>query len=165
MLTLSQLGPFKIEPTEDYQFATTDEDRSYCEMIRIRGSPSDPPGFAMPSHLYKISDQKLAIYAKDKKNLWRPLGKLLNVQVVVSDEEMDFIFPVEMFSEVAKIVPLVMKRGRHEGTLTREERERGKANLSKYRKEKMKQNNPALHSSLPHGIITFRCICINAIVL
>jgi hypothetical protein len=105
---LKQLGPFKIERTEDYDLAG---DKSYAAMIRVRGSKPKAPVFMVPSHLYKYSGTELALYMKDHKNLWRPLGKLLNEDVDVSDEEIILIFPVSRFAEVAKIVPFMRKRG------------------------------------------------------
>ncbi len=149
MLTLSQLGPFKIEKAEDYDYAEI-SGKSYCEMIRVKGSISDPPGFTTPSHLYKYSETHVGLYLKDKKNLWRPLGKLLNVQVVISDQEMDFIFPVEMFKEVSKIVPFVRKRG--QSNLSEDEKKERINRLNS--PSKMKQNNSASHSTMPHGVIT-----------
>ena len=107
-MNLRDLGNFRIERTENYPEA---EDKSYAEMIRVRGSGPDIPCFEMPSHLYKFSDSELALYLKDHKNYWRPLGKLLKENVSVSDEEIILRFPVKMFSKVAEIVPFVRKRG------------------------------------------------------
>ena len=105
---LSQLGTYKIEKPEDYTYA---EDKSYYETIRVRGSKEDPPSFEIPSHLYKFSDTELALYFKDKKHLWRPMGKLMHENIDISDDEIIFVFPVDMFPEVAKIVPFIRKRG------------------------------------------------------
>ena len=105
---LSGLGPYRIERTEDYDEA---EDRSCHEIIRVRGSRLETPAFITPSHLFKYSDSELALYLKDKKNLWTSLGKLLNVDIDISDEEIILRFPVEMFPEVARVIPLVRKRG------------------------------------------------------
>ena len=105
---LKQLGPYRIERTGDYDYT---EDKSYAEMIRVRGSKPKPPIFMVPSHLYKYSESELALYMKDRKNLWRALGKLLNVDVDVSDEEIILRFPVSKFRDVARIVPFMRKRG------------------------------------------------------
>jgi hypothetical protein len=155
MFTLSQLGPYRIERTEDYEYAEA-SGKSYCEMIRVRGSISDPPGFTTPSHLYKYSETELSLYMKDKKNLWRPLGKLLDKKINISDEEIDFIFPVEMFPEVAKIVPFVRKALR-KNPMTNAERTAMNEKLAKARAKRlwgMKQNDANLHSSMPEGNIT-----------
>ena len=150
MLTLSQLGPYRIEKTEEYDYAET-SGKSYCEMIRVRGSASDPPYFTTQSHLYKYSETHVGLYLKDKKNLWRPLGKLLNVKIDISDEEMDFIFPIEMFPKVAEIVPFIRKKMR-KTPLSKEERERA-SHLREKRTDIMKQNNPTPHSTMPEGNI------------
>ncbi len=105
---LKQLGPYRIERTEDYDYA---EDKSYAEMIRVRVSKPKPPIFMGPSHLYKYSESELALYIKDHKNLWRALGKLLREDIDIADEEIILIFQVSRFPEVAKIVPFVSKRG------------------------------------------------------
>ena len=105
---LKKLGPFRIERTEDYDQCPFD--KSYCELIRVKGS-RPVPSFNVVSHVYKYSETELALYMKDKKNLWRDLGKLLNEDIDISDEEIVLRFPVEMFPEVVEIVPLVKKRG------------------------------------------------------
>ena len=154
MFTLSQLGPYRIEKTEEYDFAET-TGKSYCEMIRVKGSISDPPCFTTQSHLYKFSDTELALYMKDKKNLWRPLGKLLDKKINISDEEMDFIFPVEMFPKVAKIVPFVRKALR-KNPMTNAERAAMNEKLAKARANRlwgMGQNKPESHSTMPQGVI------------
>ena len=71
---LKQLGPYRIERTEDYEYA---DDMSCAEMIRVRGSMPKPPVFSVVSHLYKFSETEMALYMNDHKNFWRPLGKLL----------------------------------------------------------------------------------------
>ena len=105
---LKQFGPYRIERTEDYDYA---EDKNYAEMIRVRGSKPKPQVFTVPSHLYKFSETELALYLKDKKNLWSLIGKLLNEDIDISDDEIILRFQVSRFPEVAKIVPFVRKRG------------------------------------------------------
>ena len=105
---LKQLGPYRIERTEDYEYA---DDMSCAEMIRVRGSMPKPPVFSVVSHLYKFSNSELALYLKDKKNLWRPLGKLLREDIDIADEEIILRFPVSKFRDVARIVPFMRKRG------------------------------------------------------
>ena len=105
---LKRLGPYRIERAGDYDQA---EDKSYAEMIRVRGSKPKPQVFMVPSNLYKYSESELALYLKDKKNLWRALGKLLGEDIDIADEEIILIFQVSRFPEVAKIVPFVSKRG------------------------------------------------------
>ena len=106
---LKKLGPYRIERTEDYDQCPFD--KSYCELIRVRGSRVNPSVFSVVSHLYKYSETEVALYMKDKKNLWRDLGKLLNEDIDISDEEIILRFPIKMFPEVVEIVPLVKKRG------------------------------------------------------
>ena len=151
-LTLSQLGPYRVEKTEEYDFAEI-SGKSYCEMIRVRGSISDPPGFTTPSHLYKYSETHVGLYLKDKKNLWRPLGKLLDKKIDISDQEMDFIFPVELFSEVAKIVPFIRKRGLSGNSELAIEIGRA-TQFKKNERHKVEQTEPNSHSTMPHGVIT-----------
>ena len=105
---LKQLGPYRIERTEDYDYA---DDKSYAEMIRVRGSKPKPPIFLVPTHLYKCSESELALYMKDHKNLWRALGKLLREDIDIADEEIILRFSVAKFRDVARIVPFVSKRG------------------------------------------------------
>ena len=105
---LKNLGPYRIERTEDYDQCPFD--KSYCELIRVKGSRPGP-SFNVVSHVYKYSETELALYMKDKKNLWRDLGKLLNEDIDIADEEIVLRFPISKFPEVAKIVPFVKKRG------------------------------------------------------
>ncbi|BAB59837.1 TVG0702334 [Thermoplasma volcanium GSS1] len=107
-MNLKDLGNFRIERTEDY---SETEDKSYTEMIRVKGSKPELPYFKIPSHLYKYYETELALYLKDHKNYWRPLGKLLGEEIDITDEEIVLVFPVKMFSKVAEIVPFVRKRG------------------------------------------------------
>ena len=105
---LKKLGPFRIERTEDYDQCPFD--KSYCELIRVKGSRPGP-SFNVVSHVYKYSETELALYMKDKKNLWRDLGKLLNEDIDISDEEIILRFPISKFRDMAGIVPLMRKRG------------------------------------------------------
>ena len=105
-----QLGPYRIERPGEYG-ECPDGDRTYCELIRVRGSRVNPPVFSVVSHLYKFSETELALYLKDHKNLWRALGKLLGEDIDIADEEIILIFQVSRFPEVAKIVPFMRKRG------------------------------------------------------
>ncbi len=107
---LKQLGPYRIERSEEYG-ECPDGDRTCCELIRVRGSSVKLPVFSVVSHLYKFSNSELALYLKDKKNLWRPLGKLLNEEVGIADEEIILRFPISKFRDVARIVPFMRKRG------------------------------------------------------
>ena len=106
---LEQLGPFRVEQTEDYKAKS--HDNSYAEMIRVRGSKPKQPYFDVLSHVYKFSEKELGIYLKDHKNLWRQLGKLLNERIDISDEELMVHFSASLFPKIAKIVPFIRKRG------------------------------------------------------
>ena len=105
---LSFLGQYRVERTEDYDNYT---DKSYSEIIRVRGSKSESPAFSMPSHIFKYSESELGLCLKDKKNKWRNLAKLLNSDIDISDEEIILVFPRSRFREVSRIMPLVRKRG------------------------------------------------------
>jgi len=104
---LDQLGPFRIEQTEDY--VTKTHNNSYAEMIRVRGSKPKPPYFTVPSHVYRYSETELFLYLHERKNKWRSLGHLLNVSIDISDPEISIRFPVSKFGEVSKIIPFVRK--------------------------------------------------------
>jgi len=106
---LGMLGPYRVERSVEY--ISGGSDNSYAEMIRVRGSKADPPFFMVPSHLYKYSETELALYLKDNKNYWRPLGKILNQRIDTHDAELMNHFPSYNFNEVAGIVPFVRKRG------------------------------------------------------
>ena len=147
---LKRLGPYRIERSEEYG-ECPDGDRSCCELIRVRGSRVKPPVFSVVSHLYKFSETELALYMKDHKNLWRALGKLLNDDVDVSDEEIILRFRVSMFPEVAKIVPFIRKKTRKK-PLSVEERERA-SHLREKRKDIMKQNDSISEGKEPEGNI------------
>ena len=106
---LKTLGPYRIERSEDNIPGA--QDNSYAEMIRVRGSKPEPPYFMVPSHLYKYSEYDLGLYLFERKNLWRELGKLLEIKIDISDREIMVNFPISLFPDVAKIVPFVKKRG------------------------------------------------------
>ncbi len=111
MFKLKDLGRYKIDRTEDYEWAkSSGEDLSYYEMLRVKGSKTEKC-FNVPSNLYKYSNDELALYLKDHKNYWRPLSKLLNQALDINDEEITLKFPVNKFSDVSKIVKFVMKKG------------------------------------------------------
>ena len=109
-------------------------------MIRVRGSSIENPSFKVVSHLYKYSETELSLYLKDKKNLWRALGKLLNEDIDISENEILLKFPKEMFPKVAKIVPFIRKKTR-KTPLSDRELERA-SHLREYRKDIMKQKEP-----------------------
>jgi len=79
-------------------------------MIRVKGSKTEK-FFNIPSHLYKYSNNKLGLYLKDHKNYWAILSKLLDTDIDMSDDEVLFIFPSEMFPEISSIIHFVKKRG------------------------------------------------------
>jgi len=110
---LKDLGSqFKIEKTEDWDHCDGDK-KSYGEMIRVKGSkPVNRRGiYFMPSHLYKYSEDKLALYLKDHKKAWLKISEIIgeNFKDFATDEEV-FIFPIEKFTEVAKLIPFRQKR-------------------------------------------------------
>ena len=105
---LEQLGSYRIERTPDW---SNDSNKTFGEMIRVKGSKPKPPYFDVPSHVYKFSERDLGIYLKDHKNLWRQLGKLLNERIDISDEELMVHFSISLFPKIAKIVPFIRKRG------------------------------------------------------
>jgi len=120
---LRDLGSqYKIERTEDWEDCEGDE-KSYGEMIRVKDSKpvyrrgKDPrtgkPNriYYMPSHLYKYSEKELGLYMKDHRNLWPKLAEITgeNFNGFDHDEE-DFIFPIEKFPEIAKLVQFCEKR-------------------------------------------------------
>jgi hypothetical protein len=135
---LEQLGPYRIERSEEYG-ECPDGDRTYCELIRVRGSRVKPPVFSVVSHLYKFSETELALYMKDHKNLWRALSKLLREDIDITDEEIILRFSISKFGDVARIVPFIRKKTRKK-PLSVEERERA-SHLREKRKDIMKQNN------------------------
>ena len=149
---LSELGSFRIERSEEY--GDDPSAKSYCEIIRVKGSKPKPPYFTVPSHLYKYSETKLALYLKDKKNLWRPLGKSLNEDIDISDSEVVLRFPVRKFKEIARIVPFVKKRGQVNLSVS-EKIERGnRLNEYRNRSSKVEQKEPKPVMNDTHRAIT-----------
>ena len=133
-MNLNELGKFKIEKTVDYGNARKDSlDISYYTLIRVWGS-KPAPCFAVPSHLYKYSEHELGLYLKDHKNYWGKLGKLLGIDVEISDEEAVFIFPPKRFNEVAKIVRFVKSKAR-KTPLNETERKNAADRLANYTKK------------------------------
>ncbi len=138
-MQLKDLGTFRIERTHDY-----DEypfDKTYCELVRVKGSKPEP-SFQVVSHIYKYSETELALYLKDHKNLWRELGKLLNEDIDISDDELLLTFPVSKFRDISRLIPFVKKRGKTD--LTQEERtERiNRLKFARNNPRKIEQNNP-----------------------
>jgi hypothetical protein len=144
---LEQLGPFRVEQTEDYK--TKSHDNSYGEMIRAKGSKPKPPFFEVPSHVFKFSDKELGIYLHERKNKWRALSRLLNVSVDISDPEISIRFPVSKFGEVSKIIPFVRKKSRKTPS-TDQERERV-SHLRSYRTHIMRKNNLNFNENVHEG--------------
>jgi len=120
---LRNLGSqYKIERTEDWEDCEGEE-KSYGEMIRVKDSlPTYRNGtspltgkpnriFYMSSNLYKYSETELGLYMKDHRNLWPKLAEITgeNFNGFDPDEE-DFIFPIEKFPEVAKLIQFRQKR-------------------------------------------------------
>ena len=138
---LRDLGPqYKIERTEDWEDCQGDE-KSYGEMIRVKDSkpvfrkginplPGKPNRtYYMPSHLYKYSETKLGLYMKDHRNLWPKLAEITKEDFGEFDtDEEDFIFPIEKFPEVAKLVQFREKK-----KISESERERLRENMAKVR--------------------------------
>jgi len=120
---LRDLGSrYKVERTEDWENCEGDE-KSYGEMIRVKDSKPvfrkgiDPltgkPNriYYMPSHLYKYSETELGLYVKDHKSVWPKLAKITGEKYGKFDpHEEDFIFPIEKFPEVAKLIQFRQKR-------------------------------------------------------
>ena len=127
---LKSLGPYRIERSEEY--APGGSDSSYAEMVRVRGSKPKPPYFMVPSHLYKHSESELGLYLFERKNLWRALGKALNLKIDISGKEIMVNFPISLFPDIAKIVPFVRKAIR-KIPYTEEEKRKMVLNLHKGR--------------------------------
>ena len=149
---LNELGSFRIERSEEY--GDDPSAKPYCEIIKVKGSKPKPPYFTVPSHLYKYSETEPALYLKDKKNLWRPLGKLLNEDIDISDSEVILRFPIRKFKEISRIVPFVKKRGQVNLSVS-EKIERGNR-LNEYRKRssKVEQKEPNTVMKDAHRAIT-----------
>jgi len=138
---LKDLGSqFKVEKTEDWEDCQGDE-KSYGEMVRVKDSlqtyrnGSSPltgkPNkiLYMSSNLYKYSETELGLYMKDHKSIWAQLAEITGEQFNEFDrDEEDFIFPIEKFPEVAKLVQFRQKRKTSES-----ERERLRENMAKVR--------------------------------
>ncbi len=148
---LKTLGPYRIEKAEEY--APGGSESSYAEIIRVRGSSPDPPCFMVPSHLFKHSESELGLYLKERKNLWRALGKLLNVKIDISDGEIMLHFPVSLFPEVAGIVPFVRKRGLT-GKPELAKSIGGATQFKKRERHKTKQINPDSEGKNPSHMFT-----------
>jgi hypothetical protein len=127
---LGRLGPYRIERSEEY--IPGGSHNSYAELIRVRGSRPEPPSFMVPSHLYKHSETELGLYLKERKNLWMPLGKILNQRIDIHDHELMVHFPVTKFKEVARVVPFVRKKTRVK-PMTEDERRRATLTLEHFR--------------------------------
>jgi len=127
---LGDLGPYRIGRSEEY--VPGGSDNSYAEMIRVRGSKPVPPFFMVPSHLYKHSETELELYLKERKNIWRSLGKVLGEPVDIHEAELVLHFPISRFNEVARIVPFLRKKTRIK-PLTENERKRAALTLEHYR--------------------------------
>jgi len=120
---LQDLGSqYKIERTEDWEDCQGDE-KSYGEMIRVKDSKpvfrkginplTGKPNriYYMPSHLYKYSETELGLYVKDHKSVWPKLAKITGEKYGKFDpHEEDFIFPIEKYPEVAKLIQFRQKR-------------------------------------------------------
>lgn len=146
-MNLSSLGPFRIERSPEYDQSPFE--KSYCELIRVRGSKSEP-GYSMPSHLYQYSDSELALYLKDKKNRWISLSKIVGREIDIHDDEIVIVFQLSKFPEISKLIPLVRKRGKVDLTED-EKRERGdRLNYAR----KMKQNDSNFDDSGRRHILT-----------
>ena len=150
-LNLNELGPYRIERSEEY--GDDPSAKSFCEIVRVKGTKPEPY-FSVVSHLYKYSETELALYLKDKKNLWRPLGKLLNEDIDISDSEVVLRFPVRKFKEIARIVPFVKKRGQVNLSVS-EKIERGnRLNEYRNRSSKVEQKEPKPVMNDTHRAIT-----------
>ena len=148
MFQLKQLGPYRIEPTEEYIPGAADN--SYAEMLRVRGSKTEPPYFMVPSHLYKYSESELGLYLKEHKNLWRQLGRLLDVGIDIHDAELIVQSPVLRFPEMAKIVPFVKKRGSFSNPELAKMYGRG-TQFVKGTRHKSNESNPNFNERAPDG--------------
>ena len=144
---LKSLGPFRIERTEEYISGA--QDNSYAEMIRVKESKPEPPVFKVPSHLYKYSEKELGLYLNERKNLWRQLGELLDVEIDIHDAELTVSFPISKFPDVAKIVPFVKKRGQHDLSDEQKSRRYDRLKMPLQAPRKMKQNVPKFNESTP----------------
>jgi len=146
---LRDLGSqYKIERTEDWADSEGYE-RSYTEIIRVKDSmPVKHKGrdpltsklnkiHYMPSHLYKYSETELGLYMKDHRSIWAQLAEITGEQFNEFDrDEEDFIFPIEKFPEIAKLVQFRQKRKTSES-----ERERLRENIAKVRANRLRNRD------------------------
>jgi len=144
---------YKVEKTEDWDCCEGNE-KSYGEMIRIRGSSPEPPYFMVPSHLYKYSETELALYMKDHKNYWRPLGKILNQRIDIHDAELVIHFPISRFNEIAEIVPFVRKRGQRDLAESEKRDRRQRLGIYVRAPRKIEEKEPNLKDNEPSDAIT-----------
>jgi hypothetical protein len=130
MLELKDLGKYKIEKTEDYDWArSSGEDLSYYEMIRVKGSKPKKI-LSVPSHLYKYGENSLCLYLMDHKSLWRKISAVLNEEIDVNEEEALFKFPIDNFNEIAKMLPFVRKKIR-KTPMSEKEKEKARFSIQK----------------------------------
>jgi len=154
---LRDLGSqYKVEKTEDWDCCEGNE-KSYGEMIRIRGSSPEPPYFMVPSHLYKYSETELGLYLKERKNLWRPLGKILNQRIDIHDAELMIHFPISRFNEVAEIVPFVRKRGQRDLTESEKRDRRQRLGIYVRTPRKIEETEPKTEGKDMEGVIYHSC--------
>lgn len=154
-MNLRDLGPYRIERSEDYSDCI-DGDKSYCEIIRVKGSRTRGPCFTDPSHLFKYSDTELALYLKDRKNNWKQLGKILGLDVEISDPEIIMVFEASKFPQVSRIIPFVRKALRKK-PMTETERSEMIERLSRARSRRlseMNQKGVILKETYQSGLIT-----------
>ena len=160
---LRDLGSeYMVERVKDDWDNCEGEDKSYAEMIRVKGSrdsyrigKSPLTGlpnriYFMPSNLYKYSETHLGLYMKDHQKLWPKLAEISGrANEALDTWEEVFIFPIEKFPEVAQIVQFRTKR-----KISDAQRERLKnmmktlnANRSKSRGEIHDKNNRSLNTN------------------
>lgn len=153
---LNDLGKeFKIERTEDWDDCAG-SDKSYAEMIRVRGShdtyrigKNPVAGLPhkvqfMPSNLYKYSETHLGLYMKDHRRAWTRLAEITGEKFNGFDPwEEDFIFPIERFPEVAKILEFRRRR-----QISSEQRKRLSEKMKSVRESKGKKSeDPTMKSN------------------
>jgi hypothetical protein len=149
---LRDLGSqYKVEKTEDWDCCEGNE-KSYGEMIRVRGSRPEPPYFMVPSHLYKYSETELGLYLKERKNLWRPLGRILNQNIDVHDTEIMIHFPIAKLADVAQIVPFVRKRGQRDLTESEKRDRRQRLGIHVRTSRKIEKNEPKAGGKNMEGV-------------
>jgi hypothetical protein len=152
---LRNLGTYRVEKTEDYD---NDPDRSWGEMIRIKGSKAKPPGFPTPSHLYKYSENAAALYMKDHKALWTTLKKMGfkdidGEEIDKIDVETVILILLSRFNEVAAIVPFI-RNALRKNPLSEEDRKELTSRLGKNMinsPKRIEKYNVNFNSSIPKG--------------